>query len=257
MPHQASRAHAAKGRRGQHAKRSSKAAVPRQAKTGSLTSMQETSMPVFPSRTTRRVRYATTISITATNIGTVSGYVFSCNGLFDPDITSTGHQPMGFDQVMLFYNHYHVRSSKINVNFRNTAGVPINCAIRVTADTTIGTSAETFLEFGGYNTETLDAKSVSGSVKRLIESCDIKRFQGVDDIMDVTELSGTIAANPAEGSFFHVVVWDPLSTGGIVTAEVVIDYVATFSEPRILTPSQALVLRSVLTPESKTPAGRR
>lgn len=43
----------------------------------------------------------------------VYDYIFSCNGMYDPNITGTGHQPMYFDQLMALYNHYTVHSSTL------------------------------------------------------------------------------------------------------------------------------------------------
>lgn len=39
---------------------------------------------------------------------------FAINGLFDPDISGTGHQPLAFDQFMSFYGRYEVKASKIS-----------------------------------------------------------------------------------------------------------------------------------------------
>lgn len=53
--------------------------------------------------------------------GTVTDYhVYAGNGMFDPDITSTGGQPTGFDQWNAFFDRYVVIGSKIVVNFENT-----------------------------------------------------------------------------------------------------------------------------------------
>ena len=48
-----------------------------------------------------------------------TAYVYSANGLYDPDITGAGHQPMSFDQLIGMYEHYTVQSGKITVNFVN------------------------------------------------------------------------------------------------------------------------------------------
>lgn len=47
-------------------------------------------------------------------------YQFSCNGLFDPNITGTGTQPLYFDQMMTFYNHYYVDKSWMEVEIRGS-----------------------------------------------------------------------------------------------------------------------------------------
>lgn len=38
--------------------------------------------------------------------GAAATYQFMINSLYDPDYTGTGHQPMGYDQLMGLYNRY-------------------------------------------------------------------------------------------------------------------------------------------------------
>ena len=35
--------------------------------------------------------------------------IFSLSSLFDPDVTGTGHQPVGYDQIMALYEEYIVK----------------------------------------------------------------------------------------------------------------------------------------------------
>jgi len=46
-------------------------------------------------------------------------YVFSANGMYDPNITGVGHQPRGFDQMMAFYGRYYVNGCKITLSCAN------------------------------------------------------------------------------------------------------------------------------------------
>lgn len=213
------------------------ATIPHQPKGNSLTILEELWVPLFPARVTKKLRYATSATLSCSAVGTVSGRVFVANGLFDPDYTGTGHQPMGFDQMMLSYDHYYVTASKIEVLFKNISASTINVAIRTDADVVITSSADTLLESGMLMSETLEAKSTYGSAKRLQSAVSIRKFQGVDDVLDVVELRGTIAANPVEGTFFHIVTWDPTLNGGSVSIEVIMEFTATFTEPRMITPS--------------------
>lgn len=58
----------------------------------------------LPQRFITKHKYSTTITI---NTATPQ-YNFNLNSLFDPDRTSTGHQPYGFDQLSALYNRYRV-----------------------------------------------------------------------------------------------------------------------------------------------------
>jgi len=74
---------------------------------------------LFPPKFKKRLVYSETSLTVASTSGSSNSYFFSANGLFDPNTTGTGHQPMGFDQMMLMYEQYTVFASKITVEFIN------------------------------------------------------------------------------------------------------------------------------------------
>jgi len=192
--------------------------IPHQRAIGNSTSrLQEAWTPVFPAKTTRKLRYSTTLTLTATS-GVITSYLFTANGLYDPDVTGTGHQPMGFDQLMLSYNHYCVLSSTINVLFRNQGATSPTVCIRVAPDITVPTVVDTILEYGLMNLDQLPYKGTDEANKRLTESVSIAKIQGVRQILDVEVLSGTVAANPTEQTYYQLLVWDTTKgpRGGVV-----------------------------------------
>lgn len=63
-------------------------------------------------------------------------YLFSLNSLFDPDITSGGHQPRGFDQYSVLYGKYQVHGCRYNVRFY------------ITGDTNAATARATTIQCG-------------------------------------------------------------------------------------------------------------
>lgn len=58
----------------------------------------------------------------SSNTGFNSTQVYRGNSLFDPDLTNTGHQPLGFDQWANFYGSYVVHGSKISLEGQTTEG---------------------------------------------------------------------------------------------------------------------------------------
>lgn len=61
----------------------------------------------FPRRLYIAHKYVDLVSVSST-AGVVGSYFFKCNGMFDPNTTGTGHQPMYFDNCGAIYNHYTV-----------------------------------------------------------------------------------------------------------------------------------------------------
>ncbi len=54
-------------------------------------------------------------SVLFTNISGLGTYVYSMNNIFDPNITGTGHQPLGHDQWATFFSKYEVLASRIKI----------------------------------------------------------------------------------------------------------------------------------------------
>jgi len=62
--------------------------------------------------------------------GTAQQYTFRANSLFDPDFTSTGHQPFYYDQYISVYEKYRVYAAKLTLRILNgSATSAIVCAI--------------------------------------------------------------------------------------------------------------------------------
>ncbi len=68
---------------------------------------------IFPDVMKVQMKYATNIVLT--NVSGFGHHVFALNDIFDPDVTSAGHQPLGHDQWANFYQNYEVKSSKMIV----------------------------------------------------------------------------------------------------------------------------------------------
>jgi len=219
-------------------------------KSASLAAVSVTSMPLFPPTVVKRLRYSMEGSVTATS-GVPGGYVFRANDLFDPDYTSTGHQPMGFDQMMLSYSHFCVLKAKIRVIFQNISAGTCSVGIRQDASFTLITVPDQFIEFGGIVYDHLEAKNVYGSSKELSLELSMPRLQGITKralTADPT-LRGDAANSPTELTYFHVMVWDRAGNTVNCDIEAVLDQISYFMEPRDLVESlklrKAVALREV------------
>jgi len=146
--------------------------------TSSVTRITERWMPIFPASIVKTLRYSTNISMGAA-VGALNTWMFRANDLFDPDYSGTGHQPMGFDQLMSWYNHFCVVRSRIVCTFRNIGTTSAYGAIRVDASNTALIVIDRLIEDGGLTMDILEAKGVTGSNKVLALDISIPKLQGV------------------------------------------------------------------------------
>jgi hypothetical protein len=184
--------------------------------------------------------YATDVGISLVSAAANPGvYIFSANGLFDPDITGTGHQPRGFDQLMLFYDHYVVQKTKITVRFFNAStATPAVAFITVRDSSVKSTNALDYVESSITKSTSLAVEGSSSANKTLEHLVDVGRFLGRNDTMSDSQLKGDAANNPVEGCFFHVGAYTPdLFTATTVQIQVVIEYHLTLIEPKIVAAS--------------------
>lgn len=196
-------------------------------------------MSAFNLRHKARLRYADVVTIGTFGV-TAVGWVFSANGLYDPDITGTGHQPLGFDQLMTFFNHYTVTQSWINVTFLNSAtNTPCMVALSVQRASSPLSSYQRVLECGDAVFGNCGAITGSGGPPGTVLRHHVKvaNFQSIPNVLNDDTLRGTAAANPATQMYFVLYVTGLTTSDQSISAQVVIDFEAVFTEP--LQPAQS------------------
>lgn len=184
-------------------------------------------------------RYSTTISIDPSAAGLLSKYIFSANGMYDPDLTSTGHQPMGFDQLALMYNHYTVVGSKITIKFINSDTNYVQLfGVSVLADSTGFTGDPHQYIEQGQSTYKICGKAGSDRSQTLTKTFSTKKFFKKSNVLDEDDLKGSSANNPTEMAFYHIVA-APLESvdAAPVLAIVLLEYTSVWHEPRTLAQS--------------------
>lgn len=190
----------------------------------------------------RMTRYAEkNIVLNPTVGGLADSYVFSANGLYDPNISAIGHQPIGFDQIMQFYDHYVVLGSKIRLNFR-TADTVNDAIVGITLqdDATEIPNAERLIENGRCKwTLTSPANSNYGTVAKFLSmKCNPAKFLGRSRPLSDSQLKGSVSSNPVEQAFWHIFA-EPTTNAdaGTIQCHVVIDYIVAYIEPKTLVQS--------------------
>lgn len=196
------------------------------------------SLNIFNLSHRARLRYHTEVDL-GVQSATPTCYVFSANGLYDPDVTSTGHQPMGFDQMMAFFQHYCVTGSRITVTFMNNVsdnGAFTYAALTVQRSSSGLTVWDRILEAGDVVWTPLTALIQSGGPPPCVlrTGARVADFFTVPDVRNDDTLKGTASAQPAAQVYYAiygVVVNAGSPSTGHLYASVTIEYDAVFTEP--------------------------
>lgn len=192
--------------------------------------------PFSKSRTVK-LRYHETITINPA-MGVAGTYTFSANGLYDPNISGTGRQPYGFDQLCALYNKYHVTGSRMTITPVTSDSYYI-LGVKLCDITTLNTSTPDYImEQPGFKKRIIanNASAVSPAVSMTFSAKKFFRLKSKAFVLADDSLSGTTASNPAENGFF-IIVFQPATNGqdlSNTTFQVQIDYIATFTGPREL-----------------------
>lgn len=187
----------------------------------------------FPKKVSVTHKYNETIVLTTGALGALNTYNFSCNGMYDPNVSGTGHQPLYFDQVGAMYNHYTVIGSKITVTFSNQTGVdnnnrPCTVGILVTDDGTITGTVDTLKENGYARWKWTGSLGYEKAIVTNKWSAK-KTFGG--SIMGNDQLQGTPNVNPTEQSYYTLFVSSEQSAiASSIVADVSITYIAVWDE---------------------------
>jgi hypothetical protein len=203
--------------------------------------------PLFPARSkVMMLPYYTSFQVSSGAVA-AGTFITSMNGLYDP-LTTGGSQPMGFDQMMIFYEHYTVLKCKAVAVIRNqSTALCTDACLAVRADVTPITSIKTIMETGNSIAVKLGIGNGQGHVKELALEVDVAKFGGVDDILDNFDSRGTVAANPVEQSYLHISCWNSETVGTVnIWVELRLQYYAVFTEPRVITPSMLKYMKDLV-----------
>lgn len=197
----------------------------------------------FPKQMLMSHSYVQNDTITTTS-GVSDYQTYSCNNMYDPDTTGTGHQPLCFDQMALLYNHYTVIGSKIEIKYCGTSGGDSNTS-------TIQTATNMALQIHSASGPTItDPILVAennmvklhflppGDYSRTVTSkwSAKKMFGG--SILANTNLQGSAGGAPTEQSYWTI-SFKPVNGSStiFITLQVKITYIALWRELKSLAAS--------------------
>lgn len=166
----------------------------------------------------------------------VGNYVFSMNGLYDPNYTGTGHQPLGYDQVMPLYDHYTVIGSRARVTFNNssTSTPQVVCIALRDNTTTIG-NMDQIIENGMCRWTNVGSAGSGQECKTLTLNCSPSKFFGTN-VMVGDKYKGSVSSNPTDQVYLHIstIGSNQAVNPNPVYFTIEIEYVAVLTEPKSL-----------------------
>lgn len=195
--------------------------------------VNRTSVPVglgFPKRMVMTHKYCDSLTLTST-LGAIGKHLFNCNGMWDPNSTGGGHQPLFFDQMTPLYNHYTVIGSRMKI--RVTPKATNEEAFYIGTwldDDTVTSNITTFQDIAERSSgKVVLVPANSNNVYRFGNSWSAKKTFG-GSILGNDNLQGSISANPAESTYFGLGI--QTASTATVDAEVLVEitYIAVWDE---------------------------
>lgn len=135
--------------------------------------------------------------------GLAAVYVFSANGLYDPNISGVGHQAMGFDQMSALYQEYLVKGCYVKAQFVNSeaaAGAIVGFAFTQTASSSA--DIRQYIENGNCY-YTVVGSSGGKDCATVTGGMDISKMAGFN-VDSGSEYAGGQTYNPTAQIYCHV-----------------------------------------------------
>jgi len=151
----------------------------------------------FPDTIKTRLKYSDVLTIS----GAAQQYTFRANSLFDPDLTSTGHQPMYYDQYIAVYEKYRVHATTIRIRAVTKAD-PFQIVIMPSSTVPTITSAAQALE---------TPRAVASDIITQFEPVTFQTTMKTETILGLrggqiwdTDFSGLFNTNPSDLWYFSL-----------------------------------------------------
>lgn len=166
--------------------------------------------------------------------GLFTNYRFSANGVYDPNITGSGHQPRGFDQLMALYDHCTVIGSKITCHFTNTSATVTGVVSILVSDNTLSfVTPSDVLEYRNVVYSPIMIQGSGAEMVCLTNQVNPSKFLSISNPLSEDTLKNSASANAAEDVIYHINLWNQAGVSHPPTEVLVrIEYECVFTEPK-------------------------
>lgn len=163
----------------------------------------------FPDRMLVPLRFFSYPTITTVAAGVAGMQVYRGNSLFDPDLTGTGVQPLGFKYWDQVYNTYAVRASKISLSAAPTgtvtnAGTRIGCYSTPTSGTALASDPTALASQIGERHIHLRANPDSRVITNYNTTGQVLGLSSWQDVSMTSHLVAAVGSNPTTPWFWKV-----------------------------------------------------
>lgn len=166
-------------------------------------------------------------------IASCAAYIYSLNGLYDPNITGVGDQPTGFDQYMALYDLYTVLAVKVKVKVLNGDGTyPQICGATVAGLASAQTDPNIYIRNGTPQYHVVGPLGAYMNIREWQFDVDLTKLAKTNIKTD-PDYSGTAGTNPPNQWYLHI--WngahDGTSNAGQCYWQVEFEYLVQLRDP--------------------------
>lgn len=169
--------------------------------------------------------------------------VYNANDIYRPLASST-HQPIGFEQMIPFYEAFTVVGSKITADFSPVGAataVPLTLGIALRGYATPQPDSDTYMEQGNCHYRLHPGAAYRGSNARVTYKYNNTFLVGpnLTGQLLIPELEGTATSSPTQLAYYHVFAQasDKTSNPAEIQVLVTIEYAVVWKTPIKLLPS--------------------
>lgn len=173
----------------------------------------------FAPLTWRTLRYTDNKALTENAAGAGAANVYSLNGMYDPDFTGVGAQPMWFDQLLTVsgpYLKYRVTQVGVNVTFASMVNGNVYCYVNATSSNSIPASLIAAQQ-KPFAKSAILMPATSGKGQHVFRfTVDLANVLGVTraHLLNDDYYAGSYTANPLQGCYLQIGIF--AAPGGAV-----------------------------------------
>ena len=182
---------------------------------------------IMSDRYLTKLNYSELFALTFSGVGVPGVYQFRVNSIFDPNLTGTGHQPLGHDELSYFYQRYRVKGMAYRISFANTEAKNAEIMISVRPNASYSTVIETVRESSYTVYKTMLGED---GTSRAYRSCkgyaSVAKLRGVKNsvVSNDDEYQALIGQNPVQVPVLTIYV-NNQNTGQSLVVNVRVDLV--------------------------------